>query len=109
MALDDVVKPSSSEERIIEANQRTIRWIDRCITAHTNTAKQNLFGIVQGGVDLEQRKYCLDEMVKRDLPGYAIGGLAGDELKDDFWKIVDYCTSILPKDKPRFNSIRVGI
>lgn len=40
-------------------------------------------------------------MIKRDLPGYAIGGLAGDELKDDFWKIVDYCTSILPKDKPR--------
>ena len=34
MALDDVVKPSSSEERIEEANQRTIRWIDRCITAH---------------------------------------------------------------------------
>lgn len=102
MALDDVVKPSSTYSRIIEANQRTIRWIDRCITAHKNTSKQNLFGIVQGGVDLEQRKYCLEEMVKRDLPGYAIGGLAGDELKEDFWKIVEYCTSILPKDKPRW-------
>jgi len=51
----------------------------------------------------------LEEMVKRDLPGYAIGGLAGDELKEDFWKIVEYCTSILPKDKPRFDFIRVDI
>lgn len=44
-------------------------------------------------------------MIKRDLPGYAIGGLAGDEIKEDFWKIVNYCTSILPNDKPRFFSI----
>jgi tRNA-guanine family transglycosylase len=48
-------------------------------------------------------------MIKRDLPGYAIGGLAGDELKDDFWKIVDYCTSILPKDKPRLLNINFKI
>lgn len=41
-------------------------------------------------------------MIKRDLPGYAIGGLAGDEMKSDFWRIVHLCTNILPKDKPRY-------
>ena len=29
-------------------------------------------------------------MVKRDTPGYAIGGLSGGEAKDDFWKMVRY-------------------
>lgn len=42
------------------------------------------------------------EMVKRDLPGYAIGGLSGGEKKDIFWKIVSTCTDHLPKDKPRY-------
>ena len=39
-------------------------------------------------------------MVKRGLPGYAVGGLSGGEAKDDFWKVVHHCTSLLPRDKP---------
>ena len=42
------------------------------------------------------------EMVKRDLPGYAIGGLSGGEAKDSFWKVVRVCTALLPPDKPRY-------
>jgi queuine tRNA-ribosyltransferase len=41
-------------------------------------------------------------MIKRDLPGYAIGGLSGGEKKDTFWKVVSLCTDYLPKDKPRY-------
>ena len=40
-------------------------------------------------------------MIERDLPGYAIGGLAGDEMKGDFWRTVKLCCEYLPKDKPR--------
>ena len=40
------------------------------------------------------------EMVERDLPGYAIGGLSGGEKKDDFWRVVSLCTDLLPRDKP---------
>ena len=29
--------------------ERTSRWAERCLTAHTNTEKQGLFGIIQGG------------------------------------------------------------
>ena len=42
------------------------------------------------------------ECIKRDLPGYAIGGLSGGEPKDKFWQIVAQCTAKLPKDKPRY-------
>ncbi len=41
-------------------------------------------------------------MSKRDLNGYAIGGLAGGEDKDDFWRTVKVCTDLLPDDKPRY-------
>lgn len=102
MALDDVIKPTSDDNELKDACERTLRWIDRCISAHQRKHDQNLFGIVQGGLDLELRKYCTLEMIKRDLPGYAIGGLAGGEMKEDFWKVVNVCTDYLPQDKPRY-------
>ena len=102
MALDDVIPPTSKESDLVKSCERTLRWIDRCIQAHTRKDEQNLFGIVQGGLDLELRKYCTEEMIKRDLPGYAIGGLAGGEGKEDFWKVVNQCTNYLPIHKPRY-------
>ena len=48
------------------------------------------------------RKTCCEEMVKRNTPGYAIGGMAGGEDKEDFWKTVARCCELLPKDKPRY-------
>ena len=62
--------------------------MDRCISAHKRPKEQNLFAIVQGGLDVELRRKCAEEMIKRDTPGYAIGGLSGGEAKDDFWKMV---------------------
>lgn len=47
---------------------------------------------------------CLDGLKERGekLPGYAIGGVAGGESKDAFWRVVDQCTAELPEDKPRY-------
>ena len=81
---------------------RSIRWLDRCIEAHKNTKRQNLFAIIQGGLDPSLRTKCCEEMIKRNLPGYAIGGLSGGEEKGDFWKIVNQCTDYLPREKPRY-------
>ncbi|URE16164.1 hypothetical protein MUK42_11588 [Musa troglodytarum] len=88
MALDDVVKTTITGPRIEEAMYRTLRWIDRCIAAHKRPDAQNLFGIVQGGLD--------------PVLSYAIGGLAGGEDKDSFWRVVAQCTAALPEDKPRY-------
>jgi len=91
--------------------QRSIRWLDRCIAAHKNPDRQNLFAIIQGGLDEELRKQCCIEMSKRDTPGIAIGGLSGGEEKPTFTKMQDVsqtlfnssvstCTDILPREKP---------
>lgn len=42
------------------------------------------------------------ELTKRDVPGFAIGGLSGGESKDEFWKIVNISTDYLPREKPRY-------
>ena len=51
------------------ARHRTVRWLDRCIIAHKRTDKQNLFPIVQGGLDENKRKQCANELIERDTPG----------------------------------------
>ncbi|KAJ2999436.1 Queuine tRNA-ribosyltransferase catalytic subunit 1 [Globomyces sp. JEL0801] len=102
MQLDDVVSSLVTGPRVEEAMWRSIRWLDRCFEAHAKPSKQNLFPIIQGGLDLRLRKICVEEMVKRDANGYAIGGLSGGESKDQFWRVVSACTDMLPKDKPRY-------
>jgi len=110
MALDDVVDAKfPDKERVAEAEERTVRWIDRCIEAHSKPLEQNLFGIIQGGLHEDLRLKNLRSMKERrdKLPGYAIGGLSGGESKKDFWPVVEICTRKdedggLPDDKPRY-------
>lgn len=106
MQLDDVVSSVNTDAaRFLEATQRSVRWLDRCIAAHARPHNQNLFPIIQGGLDVSpggMREYCIAEMVKRDMPGYAIGGLAGGEDKDQFWRVVAHNAQRLPAHKPRY-------
>ncbi|XP_073226032.1 uncharacterized protein [Cicer arietinum] len=69
MALDDVIKTTVTGPRVEEAMYRTLRWIDRCIEAHKRPHDQNLFGIVQGGLDPRLRDICVQGLVERNLPG----------------------------------------
>eukprot|EP00761_Pharyngomonas_kirbyi_P011194 gb/GECH01011219.1/.p1 GENE.gb/GECH01011219.1/~~gb/GECH01011219.1/.p1 ORF type:complete len:427 (+),score=82.24 gb/GECH01011219.1/:1-1281(+) len=102
MALDDVVSSTVTGPRVEEATYRTLRWMDRCIKAHKRPQEQNLFAIVQGGLDPRLRDICLQGLIKRNTPGYAIGGLSGGEDKNNFWPIVKQCCESLPFDKPRY-------
>ncbi|PBK91688.1 Queuine tRNA-ribosyltransferase [Armillaria gallica] len=108
MQLDDVVPSLTTGPRVEEAMGRSVRWLDRCIKYHENSGKkstQNLFAIVQGGLDRQLRDQCLDAMVdrKNNIAGYAIGGLSGGEEKDIFWRIIKQCADKLPEDRPRYS------
>ena len=102
MALDDVVATTTEGDRMEEANKRTQRWIHRCFDAHNKKDVQNLFPIVQGGLDLEMRRDCAEAFVKLNAPGYAIGGLSGGEEKTKFLKVVEFTAKLLPENKPRY-------
>lgn len=59
MQLDDVVHVKTTGDRVEEAMLRSVRWLDRCVSAHTRPESQNLFGIIQGGLQEELRKKCV--------------------------------------------------
>ena len=104
MQLDDVISSTAvDKERFKEAKDRTVRWYDRCREAHRGReSKQNLFPIIQGGLDSDLRFECVSQVVERDPPGIAIGGLSGGENKDEFIKMVNCSTFNLPPSKPRY-------
>ena len=70
--------------------------------AHNRKSDQSLFGIVQGGVDRALREHCAAELIKLDLPGYAIGGLAVGEGFEAMKAVLGYTAPLLPEQKPRY-------
>src|SRR6185436_7685087 len=78
MAFDEC-PPALSERSYMEASlARTTRWLKRCVTAWSRE-RSSLFGIIQGGLDLELRRRHAEEVCALDLPGYALGGYSVGE------------------------------
>lgn len=90
------------DARLNIANERTVRWLERCKIAHTRPDEQALFGIIQGGADLSRRDWCIERICNIDLPGYAIGGVAVGETTEDIARIVRHTAPRMPAHKPRY-------
>ena len=101
MAFDECIPFPATREYTKNSIDRTYRWLDRCIAAWTNP-QQALFGIIQGSTYDDYRKECVAEIVKRDLPGIAIGGVSVGEGPELMEKIVSFTAPFLPVDKPRY-------
>jgi queuine tRNA-ribosyltransferase len=101
MAFDECPPYPASREAVVEATQRTYRWLERCIKAHQRS-DQALFGIVQGGVYPDLRQQAAKELVGFDLPGYAVGGVSVGEPAELIEQIVKATTPLLPAHKPRY-------
>lgn len=101
MAFDECIPYPADKKYVKKSIDRTHRWLDRCIDAWDNP-KQALFGIVQGSTYDEFRQECIEELIKRDLPGYAIGGVSVGEGPELMEKAVKFTAPLMPKDKPRY-------
>ena len=60
MQLDDVVHVSTKGPRVEQAMYRSIRWLDRCLKANERIDSQNIFPVIQGGLDLDLRRKCIE-------------------------------------------------
>jgi queuine tRNA-ribosyltransferase len=96
------IRGSDYLERVRMANERTIRWLERCRKAHARPDEQALFGIVQGGTDEALRKQSAEAVCNIELPGYAIGGVAVGESPEMIHKVVEFTAPLLPIEKPRY-------
>jgi queuine tRNA-ribosyltransferase len=101
MCFDECTPYPCEPKRLAEAVERTIRWAGQCKEAHSNPS-QHLFGIVQGGLDLNLRRDCAEKLIAMDFDGYALGGLSVGENHDQMIETVDFTAPLLPADKARY-------
>ncbi len=124
MALDECVPYPCEYDYAAQSADMTARWAKRCKavasavlsgessaslpgapdalrTAHS-TARQLLFGIVQGGTFEDLRKKSAQQIVELDFDGYAIGGVSVGEPEEEMMRAVESAEPFLPKDKPRY-------
>ncbi len=129
MAFDDCPPANCDAARLRESLDRTHRWAQRCKEAHerftqdpslllpssppdgplsafriqnSEFAPQALFGIVQGGTDLDARAHSARTLAALDLPGYALGGLAVGEGHERMVATIEHTAPLLPENKPRY-------
>jgi queuine tRNA-ribosyltransferase len=93
-----VDKPDKEQKKAIEI---TKQWATIAKDTHDNPS-QNLFGIVQGGLNLDLRAESAESMINLNFDGYAIGGLAIGESQLERKSVVELLSEILPINKPRY-------
>ncbi len=97
MAFDQLVDATMPAEQVAAAMERTHRWAERCLAAHSRP-DQALFGIVQGGIDPVLRRRSATEIAGLPFDGIAIGGLSVGESKAQMAAALDMVAHALGED-----------
>ena len=110
MAFDECVENPAKYDYAKQSCERTERWLERCKAEiarlnslpETINKNQMLFGINQGATYDDLRVLNMKNIAKLDLDGYAIGGLAVGEPKEDMYRIISAVEPFMPDDRPRY-------
>lgn len=110
MAFDECVENPAEYSYSKQSCDRTVRWLKRCkaemnrLNSLEDTINKNqlLFGINQGCTFDDLRVEHMKQIADLDLDGYAIGGLAVGEPKEDMYRIISEVEPYMPKDKIRY-------
>jgi len=109
MCLDSMPLLHQSKESIAEAVRKTGEWAKKCKAAHDKMQsgikeekRQMLFGITQGGIHKDLRKKSCLQISEINFDGFALGGLALGETKEQEYEMIDLAVKILPEEKPRY-------
>jgi len=110
MAFDECVQNPAPYTYAKASCERTVRWLVRCkaemqrlnALEGTINSHQMLFGINQGCTFDDLRIENMKQIAELDLDGYAIGGLAVGEPKEDMYRIISAVEPFMPQNKPRY-------
>jgi queuine tRNA-ribosyltransferase len=101
MVLDVCVGLPAPRDVVEKAVVRTLAWAERSLEAKTRD-DQLLFGIVQGGVDPELRRFSARRTADLGFPGFGIGGLSVGEPPDERNRALEVVSEELPAHRPRY-------
>ena len=103
MVLDVCIDSTTGEAGTRDAMERTHRWALRSLEAKKEKdTGQALFAIVQGGVFPALRTESAEFLTGHAFDGFAIGGLAVGESRDDLYAMAGHTAALLPEEKPRY-------
>ncbi len=101
MAFDECLQYPATDDQIKKSMDLTYRWLVRSHKA-MQRPESLLFGIVQGGLSLEHRKYSLEQVTSIDMPGYALGGFSVGEPIHLMHELLPHIAPLMPENKPRY-------
>ncbi len=104
MCLDQCLEHPATHDQAKDALALTTRWAARCKTfwQERTDRRNNLFGIVQGGMFADLRARSAEEIATIGFPGYAIGGLSVGEPKELMMEMAARTLPLLPEERPRY-------
>lgn len=103
MVFDECTPYPADRDYAKRSMELSLRWAQRCRTRFDAMNNPNaLFGIVQGGVYEDLRDISLQGLLQIGFDGYAVGGLAVGEPKEDMQRILEHVCWQIPPDKPRY-------
>ncbi|MGI8819896.1 MAG: tRNA guanosine(34) transglycosylase Tgt [Chthoniobacterales bacterium] len=101
MALDHCVASTADEPAVRAALEITQRWAARSLAAR-GESPQSMFAIVQGALSPELRRESASRLLELPFDGYAIGGLAVGETKNEREDVCEFTAGLLPEEQPRY-------
>lgn len=101
MVLDHCLPSTASVADLRRALELTTRWAERSLAARGDSP-QALFGIIQGGCHKELREESARQITALPFDGFALGGLAVGESRDQREDTIEHAAQLLPHDKPRY-------
>ena len=101
MAFDECTPYPATHEQAQQSMALSMRWARRSKEAHKGNPSA-LFGIIQGGIYPDLRRQSLDQLMDIGFDGYAIGGLAVGEPRDERLLVLDALTPSMPDDRVRY-------
>ena len=101
MCLDVCLPAPATRDKLERAVRLTTSWAERQVAA-PKAPGQLRFGISQGGTDEELRRRSVAEISALPFDGFALGGLAVGESREEMLECVEWAAPELPQDKPRY-------
>jgi queuine tRNA-ribosyltransferase len=103
MIFDECTPYPATESEARQSMELSLRWAARSRAEFDRLENPHaLFGILQGGMHMPLRLASLEGLTKIGFHGYAIGGLAVGEPKEERERILDELNPHLPADRPRY-------
>jgi queuine tRNA-ribosyltransferase len=103
MQLDECLRLPASRGELERAMRLSLAWADRSKRAFESAPRCGaLFGIVQGGDDLQLRLDSARALTAIGFHGYAIGGLAVGEPQEMMLRTIAEVAPALPAERPRY-------